>query len=109
MSRNQSIQANNSNCEVLRGITIRIAWGIATGLFNEEKKQDAMLDAYFDAHQLGLDDYARDVVAVPVLFSDVPDLISAWQAGQCLAAEFEEIAHCPSCRDDAGHPCSSHR
>lgn len=97
MSRNQSIQANNSNCEVLRGITIRIAWGIATGLFNEEKKQDAMLNAYFDAHQLGLHDYAREVVAVPVLFSDVPDLISAWQEGQCLAAEFEEIAHRVDC------------
>lgn len=93
---------------VLRGLQIRIKWGVALGLFNEEARDSELCTLWEDAFAMGLYEYRAGIEHAPVLFADTSDLTKAWMEGQHFAWESEDMANCSGCQNAQGDPCPWH-
>lgn len=62
----------------------------------------------YEAHALGMRDYAEGLYEPPVMFRDEPLLLRAWNDGQDFMAGLEEMASCPGCQDTSLPMCPTH-
>ncbi len=99
----------------MRGLNIRISFVKARLLsvigFDEEKVNDALLDALDAARSEGFKDgiACRDM---PVLYRDEPELINFWEKGYSSALEQQCIQKiidsCDACKDSQIGFCQQH-
>ena len=94
----------------LRGLALRIQWGKARVMrvIDSVKAKNEALDVAFEAMLEGYDDFASGEHTPPHMFSDVPELVSAWHSGWAQAAGVEETSNCACCQSGSGEPCPYH-
>ena len=94
----------------MRGLELRIQWGKARVMrvIDAGKAESEALDVLQEAMFEGHADFASGWHIPPHMFSDVPELVSAWHSGWEQAASFDETSHCACCQNDSGEPCPYH-
>jgi hypothetical protein len=94
----------------LRGLDIRMAWGMARVMrvIDNAKAQSEMAAVLEDAWTAGYHDYLSGEHAVPGMFSDSPQLVNQWCSGWRFAVSAAEVAVCSCCQSDTGIPCPYH-
>lgn len=92
----------------MRGLNVRVEYANAKIAEIVDPNTDAMCLALNEAEAEGYRDYHARLYSVPVMFADVPGLVSAWESGQNFAAECEELENCESCKAARGDPCPVH-
>lgn len=94
----------------LRGLDIRMAWGMARVMrvIDDAKAQSEMAVELEDAWTAGYHDYLSGEHGVPGMFSDSPQLVDQWSSGWRFAVSAAEMAACSCCQSDTGIPCPYH-
>lgn len=92
----------------MRGLNVRVQYANAKIAEIVDPNTDAVCLAWHDAQAEGYRDYQEQLDSVPVMFADVPELVSAWYSGYEMAAEDEEVSHCLDCNNGSGNPCPIH-
>lgn len=94
----------------MRGLTTRVEFANAVVLaaIGHPKAEDALESACTGAEMDGYSDHQQGQHEVPVMFSEVPDLVGAWRYGQMIAAEHAAVSNCRRCNDGTGFPCPAH-
>ncbi|VWC52650.1 hypothetical protein BLA23254_08048 [Burkholderia lata] len=92
----------------MRGLNVRVEYANAKIAEIVDPNSDAMCFALNEAEAEGYRDYHARLDSVPVMFADVPGLVTAWQSGQNFAADCEEMENCPYCKAAHGDPCPVH-
>jgi len=94
----------------MRGLELRIQWGKARVMrvIDAVKAENEALDVVFEAMFEGYDDFVSGEHTPPHMFSDVPELVSAWNRGWAQAASIKETSDCACCQSDSGEPCPHH-
>lgn len=91
----------------MRGLNVRVEYALAKIEEITDPETHSMLYALNEAEAEGYRDYPR-YDSAPIMFADVPELVSAWTTGYDFAAECEELENCPMCEAAHGDPCPAH-
>jgi hypothetical protein len=83
----------------MRGLDTRVAFEIAQfkDHYHPDPECSEVACVCLQAEMDGANDYASGDHEPPILFQSRPMLLSAWQAGQRLAREMQEINSCFHC------------
>lgn len=108
--RSRIFQEDGGELPPLRGLALRIQWGKAhvMRVIDAVKAKNEALDVVFEAMLEGYGDFASGKHTPPHMFSDVPELVSAWHSGWAQAAGVEETSNCACCQSGSGEPCPYH-